>query len=110
MGWRGLLRLYLSHDHKANEYICFAPLWMDEILHHFETIVKTIVLVFTGDPTHSRASERWRKMDFATIHSMPTHSETETETLSAELLPLLRQREMRDGGSLSWLDALNGLS
>ena len=42
---------------------------MDEILHHFEGIGNHCLLVFTGESSETRVSERWRRMDFATIHS-----------------------------------------
>ena len=44
---------------------------MDEILHHFATMASHCWLVFTGDH-HSRVSERWCEMDFASIHSITT--------------------------------------
>ena len=50
-------------------------LWVDEILHHFEPMVETIVCaVFALESTHSRVSERWclRNTDFATHSRKPT--------------------------------------
>ena len=45
-------------------------LWMDRILHHFETMAETIVgwyhcwLVFTGKSSETRVSERWCERKF----------------------------------------------
>ena len=49
-----------------------AILWMDKIRsHQFETMVETTVCWYLqGIRPFRWASERWCKMDFATIHSM----------------------------------------
>ena len=44
-------------------------LWMDEILHHFETMKNNFVCWYLQSKSHSRVSERWCNMDFATIHN-----------------------------------------
>ena len=38
-------------------------LWMDKILHHFETMVETVVCWYLQGNHHSRVS-RWCEMDF----------------------------------------------
>ena len=39
-------------------------LWMEELLHHFETIGRHCLLVFSGDSSETRVSERWCEADF----------------------------------------------
>ena len=44
--------------------------WMDKILHHFETMRNHGLLLFTGESSNTRVSERWCQRGFATINSM----------------------------------------
>ena len=41
----------------------WALLWMDEILHQFETMVWETT-IYVGESKHSRVSERWCEMGF----------------------------------------------
>ena len=62
-------------------------LWMDELLHQFETMGNHLLLV-TGESTHSRVSERWCEMDVATIHRRGRTS-TACQLAGADGTPLL---------------------
>ena len=55
----------LAGEQKATEL-----LWVDEILHHFETIANHCLLVFTLGKHRPAGFFRWCEMDFAIIHTV----------------------------------------
>ena len=70
---RGLLEA-VTDDDEAEDYArtCYSfseRLWMDEILHHLENMVETLVWWYLQGNRFIPGFLRWCEMDFATIHS-----------------------------------------
>ena len=65
-GVGGVGQLQALPELRLRLQIAFVPprtlLWMDEILHHFETTGNHAMLVFTGESNHSRVS--WMVQEF----------------------------------------------
>ena len=74
--------------------------------HHFTIVGPQCLLVFTGASNHSRVSERWCEMDFATIHSMSNYTYFQTLLFvlgsSAEATPRISENKRDEVRAPGW--------